>query len=93
MADETPAPQPLFMQGVLRPFFHVITPVKPYFLGALSGIVATCCIQPLDIVKSRLQIQSEQAGLGKKVSTNPFVIAKNIMAKEGFSTFYTGLSY
>jgi len=92
MADETPQTPAPFASGILTPFFNFITPVKPYFLGALSGIVATCCIQPLDIVKSRLQIQSEQAGLGKKVSTNPFVIAKNIMSKEGFSTFYTGLS-
>ena len=36
------------------PLMCTIAPVKPYFLGALSGICATCCIQPLDIVKTRL---------------------------------------
>lgn len=41
------------------PFMTTIKPVKPYFLGGLSGIVATCCIQPLDIVKTRVQINSE----------------------------------
>ena len=26
------------------PLFKLIKPVKPYFLGGLSGICATCCI-------------------------------------------------
>ncbi len=30
--------------------------VKPYFNGGLSGMGATCIIQPIDMVKVRLQL-------------------------------------
>jgi solute carrier family 25 oxoglutarate transporter 11 len=30
--------------------------IKPYFNGGLSGMGATCIIQPIDMVKVRLQL-------------------------------------
>jgi solute carrier family 25 oxoglutarate transporter 11 len=58
----------------------------------MTGMMATCVIQPTDIIKMRLQINSELRGLGDKtVTTNPFTITKNIYKNEGFKTFYTGL--
>ncbi len=30
--------------------------VKPFFNGGLSGMLATCVIQPIDMVKVRLQL-------------------------------------
>lgn len=57
--------------------------VKPFLNGGASGMVATCCIQPLDIVKVRIQLG--QTG-------GPFGIASNIVAKEGFAALYKGLS-
>ena len=57
--------------------FNVIEPVKPYFLGALSGIGATCIIQPLDIIKTRIMICAKQKAAGNtKVTTNPFTLMK-----------------
>lgn len=57
--------------------------VKPFVNGGASGMIATCCIQPLDIVKVRIQLG--QTG-------GPFGIASNIIAKEGFGALYKGLS-
>lgn len=56
--------------------------VKPFVNGGMSGIAATCVIQPLDIVKVRLQM----AGGG-----SPFAVASGIIKKDGFGALYTGL--
>lgn len=61
--------------------------VKPFVVGGLSGMFATVCIQPLDMVKVRIQLNA-----GKKEATkNPFVIAKNMIKNEGIFSLYKGL--
>jgi solute carrier family 25 oxoglutarate transporter 11 len=61
--------------------------LKNFAFGGLSGMIATCCIQPIDIVKVRLQLAGESGG-----STSPFKIAGNIMKNEGgMRAFYKGL--
>jgi len=57
--------------------------LKPFINGGASGIAATCAIQPLDIIKVRLQL----AGGG-----SPFAVAGELVRKEGFGALYTGLS-
>ncbi len=32
---------------------------KPFVNGGLSGMIATCCIQPIDMVKVRLQLGAQ----------------------------------
>lgn len=50
-------------------------------------MIATCVIQPLDIVKVRLQLAGESG-----VKTGPFQIAGNILKNEGgVRAFYKGL--
>ena len=34
----------------------VWTTIKPFFNGGLSGMMSTCVIQPVDMVKVRLQL-------------------------------------
>jgi len=61
--------------------------VKNFFIGGLSGMIATSCIQPIDMVKVRIQVSSESGG-----STNPFKIAKEIGAQPGgIKNFYAGI--
>lgn len=48
---------------------------------------ATACIQPVDMVKVRIQIT---AGTG--ASTNPITVASNLVKTEGFFSLYNGLS-
>jgi len=56
---------------------------KPFFNGGLSGMAATCIIQPIDMVKVRLQLGATGGPIG---------VAKDIIAKDGFGSLYKGLS-
>jgi solute carrier family 25 oxoglutarate transporter 11 len=62
--------------------------VEPFVFGGLSGMFATLCIQPIDMVKVRIQLV-EKGAAGK---TGPIGIAKDIVAKEGVGGLYKGLS-
>ncbi|KAF5838254.1 mitochondrial substrate carrier [Dunaliella salina] len=57
--------------------------VKPYFNGGVSGMAATCIVQPIDMVKVRIQLGA-QGG--------PLAVASNIAKTEGFGSMYKGLS-
>jgi len=60
--------------------------VQPFASGGIAGSLATCVIQPIDMVKVRIQLAGETAG-----TTKPLVIARSIIAKEGFFSLYKGL--
>lgn len=61
--------------------------VKPFTTGSLAGCIATGCIQPIDMVKVRIQLLA-----GTSQSAGPLTIASNMLKNEGFGAFYTGLS-
>jgi len=48
---------------------------------------ATCCIQPMDMIKVRIQLGAAEGG-----ATSPFVIAQQMIKNEGFFSLYSGLS-
>ncbi|GBF98596.1 mitochondrial substrate carrier protein [Raphidocelis subcapitata] len=56
---------------------------KPFVNGGLSGMAATCIIQPIDMVKVRIQLGAKGSPLG---------VAKDIIAKDGFGSLYKGLN-
>lgn len=58
-----------------------------FAIGGLSGMMATCVIQPVDIVKVRLQVRGEA---GSK-NLSPFSVAKELKAEAGIKGFYRGL--
>merc|ERR1711865_403549 len=58
--------------------------IKPFFVGGSAGCMATCVVQPIDMVKVRIQMGT--------ASTNPVVVAKDIIAAEGVGGLYKGLS-
>lgn len=60
---------------------------KPFATGALAGMAATCCIQPIDMVKVRIQLLA-----GTAEAAGPITIASNMLKSEGVAAFYTGLS-
>merc|ERR1719188_913724 len=60
---------------------------KPLVTGALAGMVATTCTQPLDTLKVRVQVA---AASGKSVS--PLTVASKTIKDEGCLVFYKGLS-
>jgi solute carrier family 25 oxoglutarate transporter 11 len=62
----------------------------PFIIGSLSGSIASAVIQPIDTVKVVIQSRREAAGRGAAV-TNPFVVAKSIVAEDGVVGLYKGL--
>jgi len=52
--------------------------------GAIAGIIGTCCIFPIDTIKTRLQ---GSVGL----YSSPIHCAKDLLQKEGIGGFYKGL--
>jgi len=62
---------------------------QPFLFGAVAGCTATCCIQPIDMVKVRLQLSGEGGTVAIK---NPITMAKLIAQQEGILAFYNVLS-
>lgn len=62
----------------------------PFINGGLAGMTATVVIQPVDMVKVRLQLAGEGAKTGPRPSA--LGITRNIIASGKFLDLYTGLS-
>jgi solute carrier family 25 oxoglutarate transporter 11 len=62
----------------------------PFINGGLAGMTATTVIQPIDMVKVRLQLAGEGAKTGPRPSA--FGIARDIIAQGKVLDLYTGLS-
>lgn len=56
---------------------------KPFVNGGASGMLSTCLIQPVDMVKVRLQLGA---------TGSPFKVAGDIIKTDGFGSLYKGLS-
>lgn len=73
-------------------FLHtpVMRAALPFVNGGLAGMFATACIQPVDMVKVRLQL----AGEGAKTGPKPTVmgVTKEVIASGRVLDLYTGLS-
>ena len=57
-----------------------------FLTGGLSGMCATTIIQPIDMIKVRIQLRGESKG-----KTSPFDVAKEIHRQGGMKGFYQGL--
>lgn len=66
--------------AIQSPFWKA---AKPFINGGLSGMLATCIIQPIDMVKVRIQLGA---------TASPFGVASGIIKEEGFGALYKGLS-
>ncbi|RWW53675.1 hypothetical protein BHE74_00039814 [Ensete ventricosum] len=63
-------------EGKPKSPFGVWSTIKPFVNGGVSGMLATCVIQPIDMVRIQL-------GQGSAVEAT-----KNMLANEGFGSFY-----
>jgi len=61
--------------------------IEPFVSGGVAGALATCVIQPIDMVKVRIQLAGEAPGSTK----NPLKLGADIIKNEGFSRLYKGL--
>ncbi|CAN0416585.1 mitochondrial 2-oxoglutarate/malate carrier protein [Lampetra fluviatilis] len=61
-----------------------------FLFGGLAGMAATVFVQPLDLVKNRMQLSGE--GGGAREHRNSVQAVASILRKEGVRGIYTGLS-
>ena len=62
--------------------------LKNFAIGGMSGMIATSFIQPIDMVKVRLQLKSE----ARSANMSPFTVAREIYSQEGgVKAFYKGI--
>lgn len=64
--------------------------ILPFINGGLAGIVATTVVQPIDMVKVRLQLAGEGVRSGTRASS--LSITKEIISAGKVTDLYTGLS-
>ncbi|KAK0382837.1 hypothetical protein NLU13_9932 [Sarocladium strictum] len=78
--------------AVANDFLHtpVMRAALPFINGGLSGMVATTVIQPVDMIKVRIQLAGEGTAGGPKPT--PLSVARGIIASGKVLDLYTGLS-
>jgi solute carrier family 25 (mitochondrial oxoglutarate transporter), member 11 len=64
--------------------------IAPFVLGGLSGMCSTTIIQPVDMIKVRIQLMDGAAG--GAVQKGPLSLASTLIREEGFMALYKGLS-
>ncbi|KAF2837432.1 mitochondrial 2-oxoglutarate/malate carrier protein-like protein [Patellaria atrata CBS 101060] len=62
----------------------------PFINGGLAGMTATTVIQPIDMIKVRLQLAGEGVKTGPKPT--PISVTRDLLAQGKFTDLYTGLS-
>ncbi|KAK1444705.1 mitochondrial carrier domain containing protein [Babesia gibsoni] len=73
-----------YLHPGLRPY---VKPCLPFIIGGASGCVATMCIQPIDMVKVRIQL----AGAAGQKQPAPFALFKHLLKTEGICKMYKGI--
>ena len=78
--------------GATKDFLHTgfMRAALPFINGGSAGMVATCCIQPIDMIKVRLQLAGEGTTGGPRPT--PFGVARDVIAQGKVLDLYTGLS-
>ncbi|VBB79929.1 Putative 2-oxoglutarate/malate translocator [Podospora comata] len=73
-------------------FLHtpLVRAALPFVNGGLSGMVATTVIQPVDMIKVRIQLAGEGVAGGPKPT--PISVTRDILASGKALDLYTGLS-
>ncbi|KAF8434462.1 mitochondrial carrier domain-containing protein [Terfezia claveryi] len=68
--------------------------VLPFINGGLSGMAATTIIQPIDMIKVRIQLAGEGSGAtaARKIKASPLAITRQIIASGNILDLYSGLS-
>jgi len=68
----------------------VVPNYAKFAMGGMSGMSATLFVQPLDLVKNRMQLSGE--GGSAKLYKNSFDAVTSIVRNEGITGIYAGLS-
>jgi solute carrier family 25 (mitochondrial oxoglutarate transporter), member 11 len=73
-------------------FLHspIVRAILPFANGGVAGMTATAVVQPIDMIKVRLQLAGEGVKTGPKPT--PISVTKEIIAAGKVMDLYTGLS-
>ncbi|KAL3488120.1 mitochondrial carrier domain-containing protein [Aspergillus germanicus] len=63
-----------------------------FVAGAVAGVSEILVMYPLDVVKTRVQLQQGTAAAGEEFYTGMFDCFRKIIRNEGFSRLYRGIS-
>ncbi|KAH8884605.1 mitochondrial carrier [Thozetella sp. PMI_491] len=87
-----PAKGPHGEVAVAQDFIHspFMRAAFPFINGGISGMVATTVIQPVDMIKVRIQLAGEGSAAGPKPT--PLSVTREILASGKALDLYTGLS-
>ncbi|CAN8065104.1 unnamed protein product [Agarophyton chilense] len=86
-SSSTPDPPP--SSAVSR--FDARTHLSQFGAGALAGFINTLILSPLDVVKTRLQVQGSASFATHKYN-GLFHALSRMLKEEGFASYYRGLS-
>lgn len=94
-ANEAPAAMQKLQenpQKATKDFLHTpfMRAALPFLNGGAAGMVATSVIQPIDMIKVRLQLAGEGVKTGPKPT--PITVTRDIIAAGKVMDLYTGLS-
>lgn len=70
--------------------------IQPFVIGGSSGCLATCVVQPIDMIKVTIQLKSEEIAVAKKAGKEisgdvSFTGAiRDIYKSGGIKSFYKG---
>jgi solute carrier family 25 oxoglutarate transporter 11 len=64
--------------------------LSSFFCAGVSGCLTTCCVHPLDVIRIRMQLDSE--GGATRVFRNPWHCATSIAKADGIQGVYAGIS-
>ena len=62
--------------------------LQPYIVGGMSAVTATCVVQPMDMIKTSIQIQNESLNKDDKGIKN---VVNRIYTERGIKGFYIGI--
>jgi len=64
----------------------MIDQILNFLTGSVAGMAATTVVQPIDMIKVRVQIAGEASG-----NRSPMFLARQLIKNEGFFALYKGL--
>lgn len=68
---------------------EALQPAQPFLCGGIAGCFSITTVQPVDFLKTRMQLQGEGSKGGQ---TSAIRLFREIVTKDGFMTLYSGVT-
>ena len=81
----------LLKQKLQSNFFYNYSTVVPFIAGSISGATAAILTNPLDVVKTYMQVSLGESGKGQTGNGTVREVLQNVVSKHGTIGLYAGL--